>query len=407
LVGLPHLLTKGAISRNGVMADWFRQLRQLSQGDESPEALRSRLRDAGTVIKRITEELLPQGVPFDELRHRLTTAQSQKPYEQPLISLVIEAVIWARDKYPAESRFLDRKYSHHLCQHEVKSGRDAEFVRHNLPVLAELLQRLASTSAEVGRIVRSESHDDSAGTNTREKVGVRPPVGSFDDEDAALPDDSAGTNTRDKILAEPEPSYAFVRAGASFKIVFQGESGFIPFDLLGSRYAFCLVQHPQKSTEAVVLRHRAAVMANDTTEFTNADLAGEVTPESVWQNTSSTDRWDNRKALREIRKELQEINSGLAGGSLSEQEIVAYQHDKKELEKEIRRLSLHRKPRSTAPGDPNEAARTSVRGALRTLYKNCRERWRLVQFADHLKDAIKTEGTSYAYRPKSPIDWFF
>lgn len=289
------------------------------------------------------------------------------------------------DNFPKDCSFLERDYGTGGHEHELTSGRDGEFLRVNLPILAELLSRhsvprygpslveVAILREDAPLVEVANEDGDPASTHVSEPSRSR----KFEpDGNPSSPDCS----NDDAIPPQGSTSGGislFRKDAAFFDICFRTEKGKIPSSLLGAQYAFALFEQPNVPIEACVLRQS-----------------------TKWQNTSTTDRQDNYDAMQKCRVELVDIKSDLDDEGLQEIERRELEEEMEKIKREIRRLSgLGGKPRTSTSGDASEKDRLAVYGCLKTFYDNCRQKYDMPGLASHFQGAIKTEGTCYVYRP--------
>jgi hypothetical protein len=250
-----------------------------------------------------------------------------------------------------------------------------------------------------------------SGASDEQTPAVRP---SREEAEASeLGDVSVGASLR---------RYSFRRSGANFKVHFGDEKGDIPADRRGAQYIHLLLQNTHQAIEAIELEF-VARQSGGVQPPGAVDSAQLASPQRmIGQSGETTARYAEVLAVR--RAELNKEKAGLQeeacrlkkeceearqskheprlNRSMSDLERIA------ERVKEIDREEGQLKRGRLVPeeGDPAEKSRKSVGAALRRLYKSCRERFQFPKLAGHLESSIKTEGKSYAYRPKRPEpDW--
>jgi hypothetical protein len=185
-------------------------------------------------------------------------------------------------------------------------------------------------------------------------------------------------------IAQPPPRYLFRDRGAIYEVRFEGESGTIDARLAGAKHISELLQHPHAFYEAT-------------------DLCGAVA--SV--DSGQTDQNEAKEPLRKCKERLADIDTALdeAKEQYNTVDIDLLERERGQILAEVGRLAgLGGAVRRATP---NESSRIAVRGRIRRVITNCREKYNLPRFAEHLDRSIET-GNQCAYRPADPAPaWHF
>lgn len=204
---------------------------------------------------------------------------------------------------------------------------------------------------------------------------------------------SEGTATRVLAPSTPpsEARYTFRRKGGVFEVRYGDEEGTFSANMLGAKFAYEMIQHPNVQYEPIKLRQAVGGIDADHRETS--------------QDNGEADRQLAVDSLKKCKESIAEVDAEIeeAKGMGSEGLQERAERKRAEILQEVKRLSgLGQQGHQRSSGDKH---RVAVANAIKTL-RECCERNNMPQFAAHLK-RIDT-GTSCAYRPAAPApDWRF
>ena len=199
------------------------------------------------------------------------------------------------------------------------------------------------------------------------------------------------TVSKSAPIGPPEPMFVWRMSGNMWEIRFGDEHGNFA-DRKGFGILAKLLRFPNPSIPLTATSLLGLVVQEDSAEHTRQPV---VTPEGI----AAAKKWlvaDYPKELEVAREEGVE-----AVEDLSEK--------KAKTEKYIRDATrLHGKLRAIGSGSPDDSARVSVKRNIdRTVDKLGEANPPMPKLVEHLKAGLRTEGSSYAYRPSTKYDWRF
>jgi hypothetical protein len=203
----------------------------------------------------------------------------------------------------------------------------------------------------------------------------------------------------------PSANPCFKLDGNVWHVRFDGKEGRFS-DTVGMQYIRRLLMQPNKSIRAADL---AGVNEKLKARYPHAERCGGGKPEALPAGESRQEildpkaKDDFRNRLAEVKAELEEAREYNDLGrieplQLEEQQIID------ELK---RKLDLRGRSRRLGPAGKDEKARTAVWQALHRAYKCLVDASPSMKpLVEHLRASIRTERTSYIYRPDGEVpDW--
>src|SRR5262249_14919155 len=207
-----------------------------------------------------------------------------------------------------------------------------------------------------------------------------------------------------------DAAFRFQLAGDIWEVRFADESGKFR-NTHGMQYIAELLRRPNRPTPALELRLRVAGIPRgskrDSQAVEDYRAQFEDSGDDGFQPLSLPgDPVLDDQGLSQVRARLREIDAGIKKAQTDRDFTLmgVYQNEKDKLSEYLRKsMGLYGRVRPIGPGSGAEKARVAVKKALSRAYDVMRTASpplkRLVQ---HLEDTIKTEGTSYVYRPDPP-----
>jgi len=180
-----------------------------------------------------------------------------------------------------------------------------------------------------------------------------------------------------------EDQYVFRHVNDFWQCQFRQEKGFIK-DNAGMGYIARLLANPHRSIPAMTVM---------------GCVGGSQQVQHTYQQAIDS---DTRRRYQKRMEDLKdEINDAKERGN--DGEVETLQKEFYGIADELQGThGLRNKPRPLGPPTNDQRARSTVRKGLGRAYQRMRKN-SLTALADHLDDAIQTDGTSYAYRPPPPL----